>query len=72
MDAMVFVDQYNCEIFKFHGDNVKGDWKSLELNDDEKIVGVKANMCEKYIRGIGFYVWQKGMGMPRQVEPQQI
>ena len=36
----------------------------MELRSDEHIIGVKANMCDKYIRGIGFFTWTLGMGVP--------
>ena len=36
----------------------------MELGKDQHIIGISANMCPKYIRGIGFYVWKLGMGVP--------
>ena len=36
----------------------------MELGPLEHIIGVKANMCDKYIRGIGFFTWKLGMGVP--------
>ena len=38
--------------------------KTIEVGKNEHIVGIKANMCDKYIRGIGFFVWKLGMGIP--------
>ena len=36
---------------------------SMILSEDEFIIGVKGNMCAKYLRGIGFYIWKVGMGV---------
>ena len=36
----------------------------MELGPDMHIIGVKGNMCNKYIRGIGFFIWKLGMGVP--------
>lgn len=64
MDAMVFIDQYDQEICKFAGETVRGNWVSLELEPEEHIIGIKANLCDRYLRGIGFFIWKPGFGLP--------
>ena len=64
LEAMTFTDQNDKEILSFRGENVRGTWSELVLNKNEHIVGIQANMCEKYVRGIGFYVWKLGLGIP--------
>ena len=60
---MIFYDAYEQEILAIKGTTVKGEWHTLELKNDEHIIGIKANMCPKYIRGIGFFIWKRGMGL---------
>ena len=38
--------------------------KVLELGKHEHINGIQANMCAKYVRGLGFFVWKLGLGVP--------
>ena len=64
MEAMVVVDQNDQLIARFAGDTVTGHWVSIELNQKEQVIGIKANMCDRYIRGIGFFLWKPGMGLP--------
>ena len=40
-----------------------GDWETLELGPGEQVIGIKANMCERFCRGIGFFLWKPGMGI---------
>ena len=68
LDAMTFYDQHGQVMLDIRGNTVKGVWKTMELGSVEHIIGVKANMCDKYIRGIGFFTWKLGMGVPLEVE----
>ena len=64
MDSLIFRDRHDYVICKIQGDKQIGEWKTLVLGANESIAGVKATMCEKYVRGIGFFVWSQGMGLP--------
>ena len=64
LDAIIFLDEKDQPILEIRGNTVKGVMKTMQLEKDMHIIGVKANMCEKYIRGIGFFVWKLGMGVP--------
>ena len=48
----------------FSGEAVSGKWQTLVLGKGEQIIKVKANMCDRYVRGIGFFLWKNGMGLP--------
>ena len=63
LEAMVLVDQNEQLICKFAGDAVTGDWETLMLGPGEQVIAVKANMCERFCRGIGFFLWKPGMGL---------
>ena len=64
MEAMVLVDQNDKVICRFAGDTVTGTWVTLELEPNEHVIAVKANMCDRFCRGIGFFLWKPGMGLP--------
>lgn len=51
-------------IVRFSGDTVTGNWASLELKRGEHLIGIKANMCNRFVRGLGFFLWKPGMGLP--------
>lgn len=68
MEAMVLVDQNDKLICRFAGENVTGSWVTMELGPEEQVIGVKANSCDRYVRGIGFFLWKPGMGLPDYVE----
>lgn len=61
---MVLVDQDDELIVRFSGDTVTGSWISLELKRGESLIGIKANMCNRFVRGVGFFLWKPGMGLP--------
>ena len=67
MEAMVLVDQNDQLICRFMGEVVTGSWVTLELGPREHVIGIKANMCDRYVRGIGFFLWRAGMGLPSYV-----
>ena len=52
------------KVVDIKGETVKGEMYNMTLNDTQRIVGVEAHMCDKYIRGLGFYIWKIGMGIP--------
>ena len=52
------------------GENVKGKLYEMKLSDEETIIGIKATECDKYVRGLGFYVWKVGMGVPKDLTEQ--
>lgn len=68
MEAMVLVDQHDNLICRFTGDTVTGQWLTLDLGPKEHVIGLKANMCERYVRGLGFFLWKPGMGLPSYQE----
>ena len=69
---MVLVDQYEQMICRFSGEQVTGSWMTLELKEGEQVIGVKANLCDRYVRGIGFFLWKPGMGLPHyQRDPEE-
>lgn len=67
LEAMVLVDQNEKLICRFLGEVLRGDWVTLELGQGEQVIGVKANMCDRYVRGLGFFLWKPGMGLPNFV-----
>ena len=67
MEAMVLVDQNDQLITRFSGESITGSWVSLELKEGEHIIGLKANMCDRFVRGIGFFLWRPCMGLPNYV-----
>ena len=71
LDSMQFFNQANELMVEIKGETVKGKWSTMELRDDQHIIGVKGNMCEKYVRGIGFFVWSIGMGVPLEDEEEK-
>ena len=71
MEAMVLVDQHDSLICRFAGEAVTGSWVTLELAHEEHVIGVKANMCDRYVRGIGFFLWKPGMGLPNFVRADE-
>ena len=62
LEAMNFYDQKGDLIVEIRGESIKGEWKTLDLEADQHIIGVKANMCDKYIRGLFFFMGKQGMG----------
>ena len=71
LEQMTFWDLNGNEILSFRGENVKGTTTTMELNKGEHIIGIKACMCEKYVRGIGFYVWKIGLGVPIREDEEE-
>ena len=67
IDSLTFYDQKGGILVGIKGENVKGKLYTLDLSNEETIIGIKATMCEKYIRGLGFYVWKVGMGVPNDL-----
>ena len=63
LDGMNFIGENGQILFEIRGKSVKEVWKTIQLDKDMHIIGVKANVCDKYIRGIGFFVWKLGMGV---------
>ena len=66
LEALNFFDEKGVPVLAIRGENVKGTWSTLQLQKDQHIIGIKANMCTKYVRGIIFYIWRLGMGVPGQ------
>ena len=64
LEALNFFDEKGVPVLAIRGENVKGTWSTLQLQKDQHIIGIKANMCTKYVRGIIFYIWRLGMGVP--------
>ena len=67
LDGMNFIGENGQTLLEIRGKTLKGVWKTMKLDKDMHIIGVKANMCDKYIRGIGFFVWKLGMGVPLEI-----
>ena len=67
MESMVLVDQFDQVICKLEGEATTGSWQTLELGERQHVIGLKANMCDRFIRGIGFFLWKPGMGLPNYV-----
>ena len=64
LESLTFWDENGNELISIRGENVKGPLKVLELGKNEHINGIQANMCAKYVRGLGFFVWKFGLGVP--------
>lgn len=57
MEAMVVIDQNDEPICSFSGEAVTGKWQTFTLEKGENIIGVKATQCDRYVRGLGFFLW---------------
>ena len=68
---MAFWDQDGNELISFRGETIKGKTYTIELNKNEHINGIEANMCPKYVRGIGFFIWTLGLGVPIKEEGEE-
>ena len=66
LEAITFWDKNGTELISIRGENVNGVTHTLKLGKYQHINGVQGNMCRKYVRGLGFYVWNRGMGSPKQ------
>ena len=67
IDSVTFYDTKGEILVGMRGENVKGKLYTMTLSEDETIIGIKATECDKYLRGLGFYVWKIGMGVPRNL-----
>ena len=72
LESLTFWDENGNELVSIRGENVKGELKVLELGKYENINGIGANMCAKYVRGLGFYVWKLGLGVPLPEEEEEV
>ena len=65
IDFLAFFDRHGQLLCKIEGDRKLGDEQIVELNEDEKIIGIHCTYCERFIRGIGFFVYRPGIGIPK-------
>jgi len=63
IEYLAFFDRQGVLLCKIEGDRKIGNEQIVELNEDEKIIGIHCTYCERFIRGIGFYVYRPGIGI---------
>ena len=71
LETLTFWDENGNKLISIRGENVKGPEKILEIGKNEHINGIQANMCPKYIRGLGFFVWKQFLGVPQPEEDEE-
>ena len=64
IDYLAFMNKKGEMLVEFEGENQTGPKSFIELEEEEYIIGVHCTQCEKYVRGIGFYVFRPGIGIP--------
>lgn len=65
IDFLAFFDRQGKLYVRIEGDRKLGAESIFELNPEEKIIGIHCTYCERFIRGIGFFVYRPGIGIPK-------
>ena len=65
IDYLAFYDLNGKELCKISDKQPTGKQYKLDLDEDEHIIGVNCTQCDRFVRGIGFYIYRPGIGIPK-------
>jgi hypothetical protein len=64
VDYLCFYGRDGSVLCKIEGAKRSGREYTVQLKPDEIIIGIHCTQDDKYLRGIGFYVYRPGIGLP--------